>query len=381
MVDVHSSEPRLPNQRDLAAEALRLCIRDPIPEIFDAARYLDAAVSAHLVGRRDLAEELIRLADMPAIREWSESIWGPNKEHRTIRAIEGAPSSVSREQRIGGRMPSTEIKKALLERDGYHCRFCGIPVIRETIRRRIREVYPNALPWGRTNATQHAAFQAMWVQYDHILPHARGGDHSFNNMVVTCGPCNFGRMSYLLGEVALIDPRTRDPFSSTWDGLERFHAVRPEQRRSAKPTMPKASSNATRREAFFALMPAVVSGFFAKALDLANARGLEIRFGGKGFSVRAPGCPPFFYCHPPGNLHDNALIEIFLKDLGDSQLVAEMRHQFSRIPSLKVSGKHSFRLPVTQKTVAGADQTLDVSLKCMERQVQKGCRSNEADAS
>lgn len=54
----------------------RFCFRDPIPEIFDAARYLDAAVSAHLTGRRDLAEELIRLADMPAIWEWTESLWG-----------------------------------------------------------------------------------------------------------------------------------------------------------------------------------------------------------------------------------------------------------------------------------------------------------------
>ncbi len=26
----------------------RLCLRDPIPEIFDAARYLDAAVSAFI---------------------------------------------------------------------------------------------------------------------------------------------------------------------------------------------------------------------------------------------------------------------------------------------------------------------------------------------
>ncbi|MCG8042457.1 MAG: hypothetical protein JAZ17_03525 [Candidatus Thiodiazotropha endolucinida] len=34
------------------------CFRDPIPEIFDAARYLDAAVSAHFAGKTDLAEEL-----------------------------------------------------------------------------------------------------------------------------------------------------------------------------------------------------------------------------------------------------------------------------------------------------------------------------------
>jgi hypothetical protein len=44
----------------------RLCLPEPIPEIADAARYLDAAVSAHLAGRTDLAESLIRLADLPS---------------------------------------------------------------------------------------------------------------------------------------------------------------------------------------------------------------------------------------------------------------------------------------------------------------------------
>jgi hypothetical protein len=33
--------------------------------------------------------------------------------------------------------------------------------------------YPNALTWGTKNTDQHAAFQAMWAQYDHIIPHGR----------------------------------------------------------------------------------------------------------------------------------------------------------------------------------------------------------------
>lgn len=37
--------------------------REPIPEIYDAARYLDAAVSAHLAGHAQLADELFTLAN------------------------------------------------------------------------------------------------------------------------------------------------------------------------------------------------------------------------------------------------------------------------------------------------------------------------------
>src|ERR1700676_1705758 len=103
------------------------CLREPIPEIADAARYLDEAVSAHLIGRSNLAEELIRLADMSAIREWTESLWGSNSPFVVYRTVSGAPPSLPREQRVK-RMPTSTEKRYLLQRDGYHCRFCGIPV-------------------------------------------------------------------------------------------------------------------------------------------------------------------------------------------------------------------------------------------------------------
>lgn len=203
----------------------RVCLRQPIPEIVDAARYLDAAVSAHHAGRPDLAEELIRLADMPIIREWTDSIWGKNSPYVQYRQVPDSLRTLSKEQRVKVRMPTAAEKLLLHLRDGYHCRFCGIPVIRREVRERIQKAYPLALSWGKQNTEQHAAFQAMWVQYDHVVPHARGGNNSLDNVVITCAPCNYGRMSYTLEEVGLIDPRTREPFRSMWEGLERFRGV------------------------------------------------------------------------------------------------------------------------------------------------------------
>ena len=195
----------------------RACLRDPIPEIADAARYLDAATTAHIRGQPSLAEELIRLADMPAIREWTESIWANDSAFVRLR-----DASLPTAERAKARMPTAAEKKSIHARDGYHCRFCGIPVIRREIRVRISKFYPQALTWGSRNVEQHAAFQAMWAQYDHITPHAKGGQNELGNMVLTCAPCNFGRMSNSLKEVGLLDPRTRESVRSLWDGLERF---------------------------------------------------------------------------------------------------------------------------------------------------------------
>ena len=122
-------------------------------------------------------------------------------------------------------MPSGVERRALLARDGYHCRFCSIPLVRAETRKLILSVYPDPVHWGRRNIEQHAAFQAMRVQYDYIVPHAAGGSNELANLLITCAPCNYGRMSYTLEEVALEDPRSRAPIQSSWDGLERFRVI------------------------------------------------------------------------------------------------------------------------------------------------------------
>jgi hypothetical protein len=198
----------------------RFCFRAAIPEIAVAAQYLDEAVSAHISNQPERAEELIRLSNIPAIREWTESLWGSASPYVHYRLLSGAPPSFESAQREKLRMPSLAQRRLLHLRDGYHCRFCEIPVIRKEIRERLRILYPHVLPWGRTNTSQHAAFQAMWAQYDRIVPHARGRNNDLDNVVVTCAPCNFGRMNYTLEEVGLVDPRSREPIRSEWDGLE-----------------------------------------------------------------------------------------------------------------------------------------------------------------
>jgi hypothetical protein len=207
-------------------EEYRDCFREPIPEFDEAVRLLDAAAAAHVAGDVRLAASLIAEADMPEIRDWLESLWGKQSPYLQFREIPDAPPVIPKKDRLDLRMPNAAEKRALIERDGYHCRFCGLPVIRPEIRKLLHKAYPDALPWGRANDSQHAAFQAMWLQYDHIVPHARGGNNDLENLVITCAGCNFCRMNYLLEEVGINDPFDHEPIESNWDGLERVMVYR-----------------------------------------------------------------------------------------------------------------------------------------------------------
>lgn len=203
---------------------MKTCLRDPILEIFDAARYLDAAVSAHLEGDRQLASQLIAKTNTETLRAYINSLWGAKSEFVRPSSV-GAPVPIAPEAREQERMPTGELRLALINRDGYHCRYCRIPVISSDVRKRMTSAYPEALPWGRSNDSQHAAFQVMWLQFDHVVPHARGGDNSPGNVVVACAGCNFAKMNWTVEELGLEDPRERPVTRSLWDGLERFRAT------------------------------------------------------------------------------------------------------------------------------------------------------------
>jgi len=207
--------------------ALRPFFKQPAEPVLRAARLLNEAVAAHRSGAHEIAESLIRDANDPAIYEWTQSIMGARiQEVLRVRDIEGAPKYLAKEQRLPPRQPPTAIKHALLERDGLHCRFCGMPVIRAEVRTAMEKIYPHALPWtDKLDKEKHAAFLCMWVQYDHIVPHSRGGATTLENMVITCAPCNYGRWHNTLEEVGLLHPFLREPLSNDWDGLERFHAA------------------------------------------------------------------------------------------------------------------------------------------------------------
>jgi len=199
---------------------MRFCLKEPIPEIFQAAEKLNEAVMAHLSQDYSNAERLFLETNLNEIREWTESIWGSSGIYYNLVSSLGAPITIEKELRDIKRMPTKEEERFLINRDGSFCRFCGIPLIRKEVRAALNKTYPNAIPWGRKNGDQHAAFQAMWMQFDHVIPHARGGKTDLDNLVVCCAPCNYGRMNFNLEEVGIQLKPNSIKRVNNWDGLE-----------------------------------------------------------------------------------------------------------------------------------------------------------------
>lgn len=197
---------------------------EPIPEVFWAAEILAKAAKAHRRGDRDKATALLLQANMPAILAWQK----PIQSTWPFKILESEPAVVPTDERPFPRMPTGETRRLVIERDGHHCRFCGMPVIAAEIRKAIAKSYGDAvLPWGTTFETCHTAFQCLWLQFDHILPNARGGTSDADNIVITCAPCNYGRMNFTLNEVGVSNPLDFDPpirwsGHADWDGLQAF---------------------------------------------------------------------------------------------------------------------------------------------------------------
>lgn len=202
---------------------MRRCFAPPPDEVWPAAESLRQATNSHVAGDREAAAAAFRAANLDGIRTWFRKIVGPyDKTIHGARTQLLATPMLAMAERPKPRMPSASLKKQLIARDGYHCRFCTMPVISRPTFLAIAEAYPDDAPWSDVAATQHSFFQAANLQYDHVLPHARGGESSIENMVITCAVCNYGRMSFTLEESELADPGAFPPHRSTWDGLTSF---------------------------------------------------------------------------------------------------------------------------------------------------------------
>lgn len=202
---------------------MRQCFITPIPEIELATKFLDAAGDALLQGDNTLAAKLIVDSDISSIYEYTRRIVG--KLSADVHRQTTLPKLLPKAERVKPRMPTRIVEVRVFERDGWHCRFCGIRVISRPSRNLLVKLFPNETHWVADEYARHTALYATAASLDHIVPNSRGGDNEIHNLVTACFCCQFGRGQYTLDEVEISDPRDREPIRSNWDGLTRLMAI------------------------------------------------------------------------------------------------------------------------------------------------------------
>lgn len=224
---------------------MRRCLKEPIPEIFAAYRALSDAVDAHLSGSFDVAATRFKNADCPIVLEWLNATWANVTQHIVVMKPAFDTKLIPPRDRDPDRNIAMHVRNAVLERDGYRCRYCGLPVVHADIRKIAHSLYPDAVPWNPHDPKlKHAGFQALWLQFDHVEPHSHGGKSTVENVVIACALCNFGKDAHTLRQLDLEDPRIRPPVSSKFDGLERFRVAARSKARDASTKQDRDTNSA-----------------------------------------------------------------------------------------------------------------------------------------
>ncbi len=189
------------------------------PTHISVVQALMDAGEAHVLGDRARANSLFADADVAAMTDYVLRIIGRvdvaiHRQARTPDAVLLIPKA----QQVG--MPGAAEQRKIFERDGWHCRCCGVPVVSPQARARLSARHA-ALRWGKRNAERHAGVFALMASLDHALPRSRGGNNDPSNLLTACWPCQFGRMDWTFEEVQIADPRTSSahPRLAGWKGL------------------------------------------------------------------------------------------------------------------------------------------------------------------
>lgn len=177
------------------------------------------AGEAHVQGDRARANSLFAEADVTAMTDYVLRIIGRVDAaiHRQARTPD-VSLLIPKAQQVG--MPGAAEQGQIFERDGWHCRCCGVPVVSPQARARLSAQHA-ALRWGKRNAERHAGIFALMASLDHALPRSRGGGNEPSNLLTACWPCQFGRMDWTYEEVQIADPRKSPahPRLAGWKGL------------------------------------------------------------------------------------------------------------------------------------------------------------------
>jgi hypothetical protein len=176
--------------------------KDWFPEAFEAFQEARRAANA---GKLDTALNYLSRTRERELNEWFDVHAQNSGRFRVMHyGLEPKPEFIEKDPVKS----FASIERQLMERDGYTCRYCRMPVLPGSVFTKFHDqVGVDNFPTVGTNAQRHGIKLVFSGTLDHVEPHSRGGRTTPENRVTCCWPCNYGKSEYTLGELGISDPR------------------------------------------------------------------------------------------------------------------------------------------------------------------------------
>lgn len=188
-------------------------------------------------------EDVINKAQHDELRKWyvqHGQVAGDNRAkiiaQKAPPVIISAPIVIDKNCRINKKSKKDEeLLQRILDRDHYHCRYCGNKlidlVVWEKLEERaksdqfkqLRHELIQKKPNGSTiagNEDVPGLFFFTSPTVDHVNPCNNGGKKTEDNLVSSCYACNFGKGKFTCEQIGINNPFDSQPKPSDWDGLK-----------------------------------------------------------------------------------------------------------------------------------------------------------------
>lgn len=186
------------------------CFIEPPAEVKRGADFVGEALEAWQAGRREDAVSALRRLDTAKFhRAYYEG--AKIAEARHDQRLH--PKKVAKELR-DPRHLSDALRRAVAERDGWRCQYCGLRVVSGNVLSALGREFPDEL-----SDSPDFAWHMLRYTPDHVLSHACGGTNDEENLVASCGTCQSQKGDCSIEELRLLDPRHRDRILDDWNGL------------------------------------------------------------------------------------------------------------------------------------------------------------------
>ena len=182
---------------------------------------LEGAVEFAVSGKLALGLSRLEKTRHLEIRKWyiSTAQVAGARRHTALGELDAEVPEISKAAQDTPRI-SVPLARSVLERDGYRCRYCNIPVIYTNEVRKLRALFgAENFQMSQSNLIAHGTLRAFYNSFDHVVPLSRGGRTSLDNLVTACYPCNFGKDNFTLSQLHLESPLSRAPQKTDHDGF------------------------------------------------------------------------------------------------------------------------------------------------------------------